>query len=70
MEKIVIETNLKKLPESCAKCRFKQKVEFDTVVCTANTTWIELTKTYVKEKNNWCYLVPSTCPLAMYDVEE
>jgi len=70
MEKIVIETTLKKLPETCSKCKFKQKVELDTVVCIANPNYITLNKTYVKEKKNWCYVIPETCPLAMYDVEE
>jgi len=42
MEKIVIETTLKKLPETCSKCKFKQKVELDTVVCIANANYITL----------------------------
>lgn len=70
MEKVVIETGMKKLPESCSKCKYKIKGELDTTLCTAHSKYVELKKTYVKEKNNWCYLIPDTCPLALYDVEE
>lgn len=73
MQKILVETNLKTLPDTCSKCKFKMNLKENaqqTAVCTAHTKWVELSKTYVKEKNNWCYVIPNTCPLAIYDVED
>lgn len=69
MEKIVIETNMKKLPETCSKCRFKKDTD-GTAFCTAPGNNIKLVKTYVKERYNYCFVIPETCPLAAYEVEE
>ena len=52
MEKIVIETNMKKLPETCSKCRFKKDKD-NTTFCTAPGNNIKLVKTYVKERYNY-----------------
>lgn len=69
MEKIVIETTMKKLPETCSKCKFKAKTE-DMDICTAITPFVKLEKTYVKERYNWTFVIPETCPLVAYEVEE
>jgi hypothetical protein len=69
--KIMIETKLKQLPKSCAKCPMSIKNnDNDTRICRATSSYKLLEKTFVAEKNNYCYVVPDWCPMAEYDVEE
>ncbi len=75
MEKVVIETKLKKIPESCAKCSYSYSANSYDVknsyrLCTAGVYEKPVEKIYIAEKNNYCYVKPTWCPLCMYEVEE
>ena len=76
MEKIVIETTMKKLPEKCTNCKFSSTftttadngAPYTVRVCEPCKKKLE--KVFVEERNNWTYLIPDWCPLAVYEVEE
>lgn len=66
MDKIIIETQLKEMPSTCAKCKYSGfRVIEDNVInlryCRIKDKNLE--KTYNKKKNNWSYLRPKWCPL-------
>lgn len=73
MEKIVVETKMKSMPEKCTDCKFNLNFgesKFNqSKVCIAQN-YKPIKKVFVKEKNNWTYAKPDWCPLALYDVEE
>lgn len=71
---IIVDTNLKKLPERCTKCKYSYfytedgKTEKFCSVAFYKGYNRPLRKTFNKEKHNWEYVKPDWCPLR--DTEE
>lgn len=62
---IVIKTKLKKIPESCAKCKYSFFINYHRV-CSATPykeSFRDCERKYVSEKRNYVYMRPKWCPL-------
>jgi len=71
---IVIETKLKKIPETCTKCKFSETVPIyieeglwehftGNYTRRCSITHKEVPYVYIKERKNWCYTKCKNCPL-------
>ena len=66
---IIIKTPLKKIPDSCTKCRYYQPEihyifnvrEPEPAYCILTKALI--TKIYIPERRNHCIVKPDNCPL-------
>ena len=66
---IIVKTTLRKIPDSCTKCRYYQpEVHYvfnmwapEPAYCILTDTLI--TKKYIPERRNHCIVKPDNCPL-------
>ena len=62
---IVLKTKLKKIPDTCTKCRYSFFINYHRV-CSATPhkeSFKDCEKKYVLEKRNFVYVRPKWCPL-------
>ena len=69
---IIVKTKMKKLPETCSKCKFGKTTwtrgfgNIKTCVITNK----DIDYDFSPEKGNWCYVKPEWCPLVEVSNEE
>lgn len=65
MTKIIIETNLKKIPDSCTKCQYSY-VDYEGRFCGVsyrNKMCRPIPYEFIPDRKNWCYVKPDWCPI-------
>ena len=72
---IYAKTGLKKIPDTCLKCKFRSYTRDTLYTITGQSNWkcsitnTQVPYTYVKEKRNWVYGKCKNCPLIESSIE-
>lgn len=72
---IYAKTKLKKIPDTCTKCKFKRYIWHHLYNVKGASKWTcgltnsEVPYAYVKEKHNWVYGKCRNCPLVESSIE-